>query len=152
MGLLCLLTSPRVHLEIYERYEQTDADTPLEVVQGMFDQVQIELLELMQHDSYRRFISSDFYQRYKRGEDVPHDRRQSRDSTKSQTIMNDEPDFTTVALKSQTYGEIPAQSVSLTAESSAMMEGSTPRGEGIELHSLDCNSPGKDRDNAWAVQ
>jgi hypothetical protein len=58
--------------ELRALIERTTSDTPMQQLQSIYDIVQMELLELMQQDSYMRFISSDYYQKYKRHEPVPH--------------------------------------------------------------------------------
>jgi len=55
---------------VEEAYKRASEQTPLEELQSAYDVPQMELLLLMQEDSYKRFLSSDLYQRYKRNEQL----------------------------------------------------------------------------------
>eukprot|EP00456_Euglypha_rotunda_P015387 TRINITY_DN1493_c0_g1_i2.p1 TRINITY_DN1493_c0_g1~~TRINITY_DN1493_c0_g1_i2.p1 ORF type:complete len:1331 (+),score=180.38 TRINITY_DN1493_c0_g1_i2:572-3994(+) len=71
--------------------ERTTQQTPMNQLQTIYDVVQMELMELMQQDSYMRFIASDYYQRYKRNEAVP------RSDQHTTTSSNPKDDYESIA-------------------------------------------------------
>jgi hypothetical protein len=64
--------------------EKTNENTPVEVLQSIYDGVQLEVMDLMEGDSYRRFVNSPFYQRYKQNDPAPKgDEESTKDSSES---------------------------------------------------------------------